>query len=171
MTTRNIQTRPAGRRPATRRAQGDRGTSLLEFALVGPLLLLIVIAMINFGLILSFKQDITRAAAEGARGGAVAVPTIAGQSYSTAATAAANSATNDAVKQINNTFKTTGCNTTGGPSCTYVVGACASQAGYQCVTVTVDYDYGSRPLFGSLPIVKAFLPNHVKATSVARING
>jgi Flp pilus assembly protein TadG len=170
MTTRNIQTRHAGARPAGRRANGDRGTSLLEFALVGPVLLLLVFAMINFGLILSFKQDVTRAAAEGARGGAVATPTLVGQTYSAAATVAATSATNDAVKQINKTFKTSGCSQTG-MTCTYVVAPCVSQTGYNCVTVTVDYDYHNHPLFGSLPIVKAFLPDNVKATSVARING
>ena len=68
-----------------RRGQGDGGTAILEFAIVGVLLLTLVFGIITFGGMLSFRQDVTRAAAEGARGGAVAIPLVAGQSFSAAA--------------------------------------------------------------------------------------
>ena len=57
-----------------RRARGDQGVALVEFSFVMVLLFTIVFGIIHYGLILSFKQDMTRAAAEAARAGAVAMP-------------------------------------------------------------------------------------------------
>ena len=57
-----------------RRCTDDGASSMVEFAFIMVLLLTIVFGIINFGLILSFKQDVTRAAAEGARAAAVAFP-------------------------------------------------------------------------------------------------
>lgn len=163
MTTRDIDGRP---RP--RRGRGDDGAALVEFALVASILLLLVVGMINFGLILSFKQDVTRAAAEGARGGAVAIPLTVGQTYSQAAQTAATSAVNDAVKQMGGRFSTSGC--TNGMTCTVTVAPCVSQTSYSCVTVKVSFDYEHNRMYGNLPIISAFLPKTVEATSVARIN-
>src|SRR3546814_14167095 len=67
-------------------------------------LCVLLFGIINFGLILSFKQDMTRAAAEGARAGAVAV---AGQSE-----ADAEIATDEAVREFGDRF-TDGCATDG----------------------------------------------------------
>lgn len=157
-------------RSAPRRGRGDDGATLVEFSLVSILLLLLLFGIINFGLILNFKQDVTRAAAEGARGGAVAIPLVQGQSYSTAAQAAATSAVNDAVKQMGGKFKGTGCSTAGMTCSPPVVAACASQPAYQCVTVKVSYAYKANPLYGDLPLMSAFFPTKIEATSVARIN-
>jgi hypothetical protein len=165
MTTRNLE----GRR-TPRRGRGEEGASFLEFALISVLLFTILFGIINFGLILSFKQDVTRAAAEGARGGAVALPSSASQSYAQAAQAAADSAVKDAVKQMGGRFKDTGCSTPGMTCDPPTVGPCPNQPQYQCVTVHVLYDYDGHPLYGDLPIISAFLPNKVEATSVARIN-
>ena len=78
------------------RAQGDHGAALVEFALVSVLLLSIVFGIIHYGLILSFKQDVTRAAAEGARAGAVTFP-AAQTDVETAAQGALNDAVNAAL--------------------------------------------------------------------------
>src|SRR5688572_9872901 len=48
----------------------DRGTALVEFAFVATLLFMLVFAIIGFGVVLSFKQTLTHAAAEAARRGA-----------------------------------------------------------------------------------------------------
>jgi Flp pilus assembly protein TadG len=165
----NMTTRKQERRRA-RRGRGDEGASFVEFALISVLLFTILFGIINFGLILSFRQDVSRAAAEGARGGAVALPSTGYPTYSAAAKAAATSATNDAVQKIGGRFKNTGCSTTG-MTCTIGDPApCPSQTAYQCVTVTVKYDYKANPLYGNLPFVSLFNPSSVSATSVARIN-
>ena len=155
---------------APQRCRGDEGAALVEFALISVLLLTLLFGIINFGLILSFRQDVTRAAAEGARGGAVAVPLLSGQTYDQAATIAATSAVNDAVKGIGGRFKTSGCSTTGITCGPPTVAACASQPAFKCVTVTVSYAYKANPIYGNLPLMSAFLPTKVQATSVARIN-
>jgi hypothetical protein len=166
-----MSTRKTDGRPAPKRGRGDEGAALVEFAFIAILLLTLLFGIINFGLILSFRQDVTRAAAEGARGGAVAFPLTAGQSYKTAAENAADSAVKDAVKQMGGRFKNTGCSTPG-MTCSFpVVGPCPSQTGFQCVTVKVSYNYDDFPLYGDLPIMSAFLPDKIEATSIARING
>jgi Flp pilus assembly protein TadG len=168
MTRRQVQSRTDdSARP--RRGRGDDGAALLEFALVGGLLMTLLFGIITFGLILSFKQDVTRAAAEGARGGAVAIPLTTGQSFSTAAQTAATNAVNDAVKSMGGSFSSSGCSRTG-MTCTASVAPCTSQASYNCVTVTVSFDYQHNNLYGNIPLISAFFPKTVSATSVARIN-
>jgi Flp pilus assembly protein TadG len=166
----NMTTRKHERRQAARRGRGDEGASFVEFALISIVLFTILFGIINFGLILSFRQDVTRAAAEGARGGAVALPSTTYPSYSAAAKAAATSATNDAVQKIGGKFKNLGCGTDG-MTCTVADPApCPSQSAYTCVTVTVSYAYKAKPLYGNLPFVSLFNPQTVSATSVVRIN-
>jgi len=163
MTTRNHD------RTTPRRGRGDDGAALLEFALVAVLLFTLLFGIINFGLILSFKQDVTRAAAEGARGGAVAYPASPGQTFEEAAELAALEDTDRAVRSISGTFDDDGCDTSG-MTCDIDVSACQDQPTQQCVTVRVSYAYDEEPLFGSLPFMDGFLPNQVASTSVARIN-
>jgi len=146
-----------------RRARGDDGVALVEFALVGGLLLTLVFGIISFGLILSFKQDMTRAAAEGARAGAVAFPAR------NARTDALN-ATGTAVRAFGGSFSTTGCARTG-MNCTILAPApCLGDTTHQCVTVELVFNYGDNPLYGDIPLISAFLPEFVTAKSVARVN-
>ncbi|MBI5441579.1 MAG: pilus assembly protein [Deltaproteobacteria bacterium] len=60
---------PRGAAPASRR---EKGAALVEFGLVLPLLLLILLGTIEFGLLLYNRQVLTNAAREGARFGIVA---------------------------------------------------------------------------------------------------
>jgi Flp pilus assembly protein TadG len=57
----------------------DRGASLVEFALVAPLLIMLLMGIIDFGWILSQQQDVRHGAREAARLAAVnagSVPTM-----------------------------------------------------------------------------------------------
>jgi Flp pilus assembly protein TadG len=58
----------------SRLSRGDSGASAVEFALVVPLLLLIVFGIINFGIIFSQQLTINNAVREGARRAVVADP-------------------------------------------------------------------------------------------------
>ncbi len=166
----NMTTRKHEDRRSPRRCRGDEGAGLVEFALISILLFTLLFGIISFGLMMSFRQDVTRAAAEGARGGAVAIPLVQGQSFSTAAQTAAQSALNDAVKQMGGRFKNSGCSTAGMTCTPPVIGPCASQPAYQCVTVHLEYDYDGDPLYGDIPFMSAFYPDKIQSTSVARIN-
>jgi Flp pilus assembly protein TadG len=55
----------------TRRQRGERGSSAVEFALVVPVLLLLVFGIINFGLVMAQKASLSNAARAGARYGTV----------------------------------------------------------------------------------------------------
>jgi Flp pilus assembly protein TadG len=155
-----------------RRARADSGAALVEFALVSVLLLTIVFAIINFGLILSFKQDMTRAAAEGARAGAVAMPGDA--------LAQASTATNEAVQGFDRKCdedgdgNPTAFEDTDGMVCNVTLGACepvpAAADPPQCVTVELVYDYEAFPLLAKMPLISAFLPDQIRDSSVARLN-
>jgi Flp pilus assembly protein TadG len=128
------------------------------------LLFVMIFGIIGFGMILSFKQDVTRAAAEGARAGAVAFP-------STDAETDAQAALEEAVESFGgNTWETQGCSRAGVTTCTAVVAPCTNDLTVDCVTVTFEYDYEAEPLYGEIPLVSAFFPDTVSATSVARIN-
>lgn len=163
-------------RATPRRLRSDDGAALVEFAFVSIPLLLIVFGIIQFGLILSFKQDMTRAAAEGARAGAVALPT-GSETPAAAAQSAADEAVREAVAEFGGGFATDdplalgkGCQRDGMTCQPAVVAPCASEPTLECVTVELTYDYESHPLYGRVPLIEVFLPDTVAASSVARIN-
>ena len=54
------------------RLKEDRGSAVVEFALVTPLLLLVALAVLQVTLALHVRSTLTAAAAEGARAGALA---------------------------------------------------------------------------------------------------
>ena len=64
--------KPSRLRPGVLRlAKGERGTAVVEFALVAPLLFLIVFGIIEFGRILNAYNQLTQLAGQGARAAAV----------------------------------------------------------------------------------------------------
>ncbi len=155
-----------GPRAPERRCSNDGGSSILELALVSVLLLTIVFGIINFGLILSFNQDMTRAAAEGARAAAVTYP-------ASGAVAGGTAATQEAVQSFN---KTCG---SGGLTCLVRQHDCSDPvpdtngddpAIPNCVQVDLVYDYAGYPLLVPVPLIAQFMPSQIRATSDARIN-
>jgi hypothetical protein len=161
-----------------RRGRGDEGAALVEFAFVGVLLFTLVFGIISFGLLLSFKQDMTRAAAEGARAGAVAVAGP-GEDPVVVARAAALTATLEAVEEFGGSFSTDGCDRVGmhcGDSGLpselgeIEVLPCTEDPLQQCVYVELVFEYGDNPLYGNIPLISAFMPDEVSSSSVARIN-
>ncbi len=60
----------------------SNGAAAVEFALVLPLLMLLLFGIISYGVMLSFRQSLSQAAAEGAR--AAAVTFVEGQKQSEA---------------------------------------------------------------------------------------
>jgi Flp pilus assembly protein TadG len=81
------------RPPSSGRKMGDRGTAALEFALVLPVLLLIVFGIIDFGRALNAQITLTGAAREGARLAALGYPDAAIQARVAAAAPSLNGVT------------------------------------------------------------------------------
>jgi Flp pilus assembly protein TadG len=74
------------RRPLrARRKDGDRGAAAVEFALVLPILLLLVFGIIDFGRALNAQLTITQAAREGVRLAALGYPAAEVQARADAA--------------------------------------------------------------------------------------
>jgi Flp pilus assembly protein TadG len=140
---------------------------MVEFAFVGVLLVLLLTAIITFGLLLSFKQDMTRAAAEGARAGAVASSGTAWQQ--------ASDATKEAVRGFDKD-----CDAADGLTCNINLHDCTSPVASRtpsnptstgdCVTVELVYDHDRFPLLPKFPILSAMLPDEMSDSSVARLN-
>jgi len=63
----------AHRHPSLRRREDARGQSLVEFALVVPVFLLVLLAIVQFGFIFNAQVTITNAAREGARAATIYV--------------------------------------------------------------------------------------------------
>lgn len=146
----------------------DDGAAMVEFAFVGVLLVFFVLGIIHFGLLLSFKQDMTRAAAEGARAGAVAATPAVAFAETEAATA-------EAVDGFDKD-----CSAADGLTCNINLHPCATPVAEgtpstpastgDCVTVELVYDYDQHPLLPKIPLIAAMLPDTIRDTSVARLN-
>lgn len=148
------------------RELAERGAAAVEFALIMPILLLLVFGIISYGYMLSFRQAISQAAAEGAR--AAAVAQVAGDRDDNAV---------DAVNEALDSYGVT-CAGVTGPlmrndenvgTCSVAIAACANDSTVQCATVSIDYAYDDNPLL-PVPGVGIVLPDNLSYTAVARVS-
>jgi len=150
------------------RRRDEQGTSLVEFALVVTLLCTLLLGIVVFGILLSKRQVLTQAAAEGAR---AAVPI----SYSTTATPpTTGNVTIVARTQVNKSLGAMDRNCSDGPGitdCTFVVYPCVGPTTIpptgvgDCLDVTVSLKVsGSKPLAPSVSFISPFLPSQMSST-------
>jgi Flp pilus assembly protein TadG len=127
--------------------------AVVEMAMVGSLLGLLLFGILIFGYLMSFRQNMVQAAAEGARAGATAVQGNAAADGRAAA------------EQSISGFHA--CN--GGLTCDVTQGACPNAPTVQCITVRLTYDYAHFPLLPEVPLVSAFMPSTITASSIAEV--
>jgi len=149
--------------------RGERGAAAVEFALLVPLILLLVFAIIAYAYMFSFRQALSQAASEGARA-AVGAQTPA-QSTAAAQTAiqGALSTYNMSCTNGNLTCKIsapfsgtlTSSPTTPAPSC---------PATHTCVQVYVTYPYRAHSLLPTVPGFGFTLPSTLSFTSVVQVS-
>ena len=161
--------RRALRAGSRRTGREDRGAAALEFGLILPILVVLVFGVIAFGYMLSFRQALSQAAAEGGRAAAVKPAGTTNADRTTAARAAIN----DALDAYGVECTTGGGLThTGGPSgtCTIAIGACSSgPSGAQCAKVTLHYPYSDNALIPGLGI-NAVLPDDLLYSTEVRVS-
>ena len=138
------------------RAAGDEGAAVVEMAFVGVLLVLLLMGIMAFGYLMSFRQNMVQAATEGARAGAVA----AAGSAPADATAAAEQAVAGFGKDCGDT----------GLTCDVTVDWCPNATTVRCVTVHLTYDYEHHPLLPDVPVIGGALPDTIEARAVAEVN-
>jgi len=131
----------------------------VELAIVSSLLLVLIFGIITYAYMMSFRQSMTQAAAEGARAAALAPATPA-----TEAQTRGQAALNGALGGFDESC------TGGGLTCDIVKAACAADPSRQCVTVSLDYDYAAFPLLPALPLLSGILPDSLSAESVVEID-
>lgn len=152
----------------------DRGAAAVEFAIVLPLLLLILFGIFSYGIMLSFRQSISQSAAEGARAAATTIGAV--QSPTDNARNAVTEALSDrGLVCAGNDTLTKGVGGAPVGHCTVVIShaACtaagdAADATKQCAKVDVSYDYGTNPIGPKLPYVP--MPSTLEYTSVVEMN-
>jgi Flp pilus assembly protein TadG len=145
----------AGRR--SHRGERERGAAAVEFALLAPVVLLLVFGIISYGYMLSFRQSMSQAATEGARAAAGA-PTTA--LASSAALAAVNDSLGSFGMNCSSSYVTCSIST---PT------TCTSNTAHKCITVRVSYPYKAHPL---IPTVGAgfAMPSTISYTAVTQVN-
>lgn len=142
----------------------DRGAAAVEFALVVPVILLLLFGIIDYGFMLSFRQSISQAAAEGARAAAV---TPSGGSYTTNAANAVSQAIGYGVTCTLPGGALTKSSATVG-SCSATTAACTYNTSKTCITVSVTYNYTQAPIFPNLPGIP--MPSTMTYTAVSEVN-
>jgi len=147
----------------------ERGAAALEFGLVLPFLVVLVFGIIAFGYMLSFRQAISQAAAEGGRAAAVKP---AGTPLGERETAARD-AINDALDSYGVVCGSAGGLTHAGGAtgtCTITIGPCSSgPAGAECAKVSLSYPYSDNSLIPGLGI-NAILPDNLDYTTEVRVS-
>lgn len=150
-----------------RRERGERGAAALEFALIAPLLLTLVLGIIQYGYVLSFRQALSQSATEGARSAAVTLGTPGGTEQADAA--------RDALDEALGSYGITCVGTTlmrGGSAvgtCDVTVAACSNNASRECASVSVEYDYRDHPLLPT-PGFGFAMPDALGYTAVAEVS-
>jgi Flp pilus assembly protein TadG len=153
----------------TSRGKRERGAAAVEFALVAPLLILLVMGIVSYGYMLSFRQALSQGAAEGARATAVSpFPTSAERQQ-------------EGLDALNEALGSYGISCDGYAagshlrksgadvgSCSVTITACANDATKTCVTASLRHRYEDNPLTPSFPGVGLVLPEELRYDAVAR---
>jgi Flp pilus assembly protein TadG len=139
----------------------DRGAAAVEFAFVSLLLMFFIYAIAAFGLMLSTKNSLTHAAAEGARS-AIAV---ADQPTATADARRITAATTSVAR----TLDYLGAKYQPSDTTASIAGCDSPADTHKCITVVVTYPWSSRPLIPMAPGLGLAQPDTLRATAVVRL--
>jgi Flp pilus assembly protein TadG len=133
----------------------ERGTAVVEFAVVAVLFIGLIFSGITYGMIFWAKHTMTHAASEGAR----AALTVEPGKEADAATAAGERARSAVEASLGDRADHVTIDTT--------VADCEGSA-QRCITVTVSYPYDEHPIVAPMPFMP-FVPDDLVSTSVIEL--
>ena len=144
--------------------RGETGAVFAEFAIAVPIILFLIFAMINYAAMLSFRQTLSQAAAEGARAAAVAPFNTSTPTRYVRATNAVDEAFQGQNASCGDGWLT--CTPQPSASCT---------PGAECISVTLTYRYDDavRTRHRGPPVPNVFgllLPAQLSYTASARVH-
>lgn len=143
---------------------------MVEFALLLPVILALVLGVISYGYMLSYRQAVSQASIEGARAAALAPQ---GADLAVRARSAVNrSLTGYGVECASGGALKRGTTTVGSCTIPTVATSCPAPnpASKTCVTVVVRHDYRDHPLVPAFPGLGIVLPTRLTYTSVIEAN-
>lgn len=141
----------------------------MEFALVAPLLIVLVMGVISYGYMLSFRQALSQGAAEGSRAAAVSPFPTASTKQQAGLDALNEALTSYGVScdgyAAGSHLKKNSVNV---GTCSVLIAACANDATKDCVKTSLDYAYKDNPLTPKFPGVGLVLPDSLTYDASAR---
>lgn len=136
----------------------ERGSVLVEFAFVFALFVLVIYAIISFGVILAAKNSITHAAAEGAR----AAVAVVDDPMTTL-----DEREERAKEKVGESLAWFKSRYEPGDT-TASIGPCVGTLG-DCITVTITYPYDTRPIVAPPPGLGLVIPSKLVSTAVVEL--
>lgn len=155
----------------------DDGAAAVEFAFIAPLLIFLLLAIVGYGYMLSFRQAMSQAASEGARAAAVAPPGLP-----PSAAAGVDSVSKRAMDAVNQGLGGYGVTCTSGGvlrwqgrdagTCvvTFDTTCSASTLTATCAKVALDYAYKDNSLLPSFPGLGIVLPSSLAYTAEVEVS-
>lgn len=171
--------RQARRRSRRIACRGEHGVAMVEFALLMPILGIMLFGIIEFGYLMSFRGGLAQGASEGARAAATAPRALVTSGSPLFATypngrnnAQAISDATDAVNRAEANYgKTCG---TGGLTCQFLITDCGSAidtpALPDCMTVRLVYDNAGSPVMPPIPLLNQAMPSTLSVSSSVQLN-
>jgi len=147
-------------RQRMRRAKGEDGVVLVEFALVFVLFIFILYALVAFGTALALKQSVTHAAAEGARAavGVVDNPSTPDDER----VLKAKQEVRESLDWIGDKYSDDDVEARVDP--------CSSGSTDDCIFVAIRYPYNDKPIVPSAPGLGVVLPDTMTSNAVVKID-
>lgn len=144
----------------------QRGAAIVEFAIVAVPMCLLLFGIIVFGLLLSFKQNLTHATNDAARAGAV-VPVDQDTAPADGIPDAVQEA-EEALEVAVNAYDRSCDDPADGLTCVVqLVGCDGTPAGTDCLEVRIDFDNtGATSLLPAVPLLAFAVPDTLTARSV-----
>jgi Flp pilus assembly protein TadG len=139
------------------RRRGDDGAAAVEFALVVPLLLLLILGIISYGYMLSFRQALSQGAAEGARAAAITPSGLDDDERELRALAKVDEALASYGASCDDA----------GVTCTVTFSDCGDA---RCASVLVAYPYEDGDVGPKFPGSGVVLPDSLTYTSVVEVS-
>lgn len=139
-----------------RTKRAERGSVLVEFSLVFALFVLVIYALISFGVILAAKNSLTHAAAEGARAAVAVVddPMTADDERVLRAR-----------EKVDQALEWFGSKYEPGDT-TASIAPCGTA---ECITVRIVHPYSTRPIVPPAPGLGLVIPSNLTSTAVVEL--